>query len=61
MKEEATIQVEILDADDGKICVEFSRLTGSSSLFYDQFNKLYTELGHFNNVLPIEHSNNGQI
>ena len=35
LKEETTVQVEILDAGDGKICVEFSRLTGSSSLFYD--------------------------
>ena len=34
LKEQATIQVEILDASDGMICVEFSRVGGSSSLFY---------------------------
>ena len=52
LKEQATIQVELLDASDGKICVEFSRVGGSSSLFYQQFNMLYTELSHYNNVLP---------
>jgi len=35
LKEQTTIQVDILEVDHNAVCVEFSRLTGSSSLFYE--------------------------
>ena len=51
IREQATIQIELLDAGDGKVCVEFKRKQGSSMIFYDQFNMLRDEIGHFNNVV----------
>merc|ERR1712014_168013 len=51
IREQASIQIELLDAGDGKVCVEFKRKQGSSMIFYDQFNMLRDEIGHCNNVV----------
>ena len=48
--ESAGIIIELLDAADGKICVEFKRKFGSSMIFYDWFNTLRDEIAHVNNV-----------
>ena len=45
------IQIQLLDAGNGNICVEFSRKQGSSMVFYDQFNMLREEIEHCNNVV----------
>lgn len=49
IKEQAIIQIELFDADNGRICVEFKRKQGSSMVFYDQFNMLRDELAYCNN------------
>ena len=49
IKEQAIIQIELFDADNQRICVEFKRKQGSSMVFYDQFNMLRDELAYCNN------------
>jgi len=49
MKEQAVIQIELFDAGNQRICVEFKRKQGSSMVFYDQFNMLRDELAYCNN------------
>jgi len=49
IKEQAVIQIELFDADNQRICVEFKRKQGSSMVFYDQFNMLRDELAYCNN------------
>jgi len=39
-RENAEIAVQLFDAGDGMINVEFKRKQGSSMVFYDQFNML---------------------
>ena len=50
IRESAEIQIELLDAGNNKICVEFKRKCGSSMIFYDWFNTLKEEMAHINNV-----------
>ena len=50
IREQATIQIELLDAGDGNVCVEFKRKQGSSMIFYDYFALLRQDLEHCNNV-----------
>lgn len=50
IKEQAIVQIEMFDAGNGRICVEFKRKQGSSMIFYDQFTKLMDELSHCNNL-----------
>merc|ERR1712151_681534 len=49
MKEQAVIQIDLFDAGNQRICVEFKRKQGSSMVFYDQFNMLRDELAYCNN------------
>jgi hypothetical protein len=35
IREQAAIQIELLDAGEGRTCVEFKRKQGSSMIFYD--------------------------
>ena len=56
IREQATIQIELLDAGRNVagvdiICVEFKRKTGSSMVFYDEFNWLRDEFAHLNNTV----------
>ena len=53
----AEIQIEILNAGDesnkdnvGWVCVEFTRKSGSSTLFYDQWQYLEDKLQNCNTV-----------
>ena len=48
--ETAGIQIELLNAGDNKICVEFKRKFGSSMIFYEWFNMLRDEIAIINNV-----------
>ena len=50
VEERAAIQIELLDAGDGNVCVEFSRRSGSSTLFFDQWQKLEERLASCNTV-----------
>ena len=50
IREQATIQIELLDAGDGIVCVEFKRKQGSSMIFHDNFALIRQELEHCNNV-----------
>jgi len=45
----AKIQIDLFDAEDGTICVYFSRQGGASMLFYDQFNKLKEAIANMSN------------
>ena len=51
MEEKVTMQVELLDAKDGKVCVEFRRQMGSAMIFYEQYNILRKLLAFCNNVI----------
>ena len=48
--ESAKIQIRLLDAGNENISIEFSRVQGSVMIFYDEFNLIKKEFGHFNNV-----------
>ena len=50
VKESAGIQIDILDAGDNKLCVEFKRKSGSAMIFYDVYNMILEEIAHVNNI-----------
>jgi hypothetical protein len=48
-EEMVKIQIDLFDAGDGKICVQFTRGAGASMLFYDQFNRMKEAIANCGN------------
>ena len=44
IQERVEMQVEFKDADDGQICVQFKRKSGSTMMFYSTFNDIRNEM-----------------
>ena len=61
IKEQAIIQIELFDADNGRIYVEFKRKHGPSMVFYDEFNMLRDKLAQRSDQQKFENKDTHQV